>query len=141
MSHRPDHIVRRLELVSRRFERELASLAREMGREFDITPAQSRLLQMIPPQGVTATELSEYARITKQGLGQMVDSLQMIGLVSRTIDPHDARARIITRTASGDRAADEITRLVNGLEARLRGRLGDQDYENLWRLLGDIGEV
>ena len=134
----PDHIVRRLELSQRRIERDLGAIAIESGMPQLLTNAQSRLLQMIPPQGITATELAGHARITKQGLGQMVDLLEDRGLVRRRADSRDRRSRIIERTARGHQAFDAINVVMRQLEQHLEQVLGAESYAALWAALCEL---
>ncbi len=135
----PQHIVRKLELAQRRIERDLASIAVSSGQYSHLTHAQSRLLEMIPPQGITATQLSTHARITKQGLGQMVDVLEDRGMVRRRPDPHDGRARLIVRTAKGNATVDAITDWMLVLHERLSEVLGAERFDVLLDALGTLG--
>lgn len=135
----PNHIIRRLELAQRRIERDLGTIAVRLGPTPQLTHAQSRLLQMIPPGGITATQLSGHARITKQGLGQMVDVLEDRGMVRRRPDPADGRSRIITRTPAGERTLAAITVWIEELQRHLRQVLGDDAYQAFWDAVYVLG--
>ncbi len=135
----PNHIVRRLELAQRRIESDLADIAIRTGNPPRLTHAQSRLLQMIPPQGITATQLSGHARITKQGLGQMVDLLEDRGMVRRRPDPEDRRSRIITRTPAGEEALTAINQMMVELQSHLEKVLGSATYQALSDALYTLG--
>src|SRR5579859_7343846 len=60
------------------------------------------------PGGSRLTELAKRAGITKQSMGEMVDSLEQRGYVERIPDPTDARATLIRRTQRGW----ELTQLI-----------------------------
>ena len=137
----PDHVYRRMELAQRRVESDLADIAQssQHGSAPLLSQAQSRVLQMIPPRGITATELAGHARVTKQGLGQMVDVLEERGLVVRIPDARDGRSRIIRRTPQGDRAFAAINDWMETLHGRLRASLGDEAYEGFWNALEVLG--
>lgn len=136
----PGHIVRLLELAHRSVEQHLAAIARADGDEVVLTNAQSRLLQMVPPQGVTATALAQRARVTKQGLGQMVDILEHRGLVTRQQHPSDGRSRLIVRTSAGDLATARLARRLHRLDQRLAELLGTEAYEGFQSALATIAD-
>lgn len=131
--------MRALELAQRRIETDLADIAIRTGPGPILSHAQSRLLQMIPPQGITATQLSGHARVTKQGLGQMVDVLEDRGMVRRRSDPADGRSRIITRTPQGERAIEAIGVWMDELSEHLRKVLGPDAYQAFWDALVALG--
>src|SRR6266540_857077 len=97
----------------------------------DLTPSQAAAILLIGPQGIHLTELAEQGQITKQAMMQVVDELERQGFLRRTTDPSDARAKIVRLTPKGTRAKGEARRAVNGVETRIRRRLGDSRYEAL----------
>src|SRR5215470_15799123 len=68
-----------------------------------IQPAHAAAIQPLwqRPEGVRLTELAQTARITKQSMGALVDSLEHGGYVERVDDPDDARAWRVRLTAKG----------------------------------------
>ena len=93
----------------------------------------------------TGTRLGELARragVTKQSMMQVVDDLEARGYVSRTADPDDARAKLVTLTAEGRRCATEFRRAVQVLQTRARRRLGagaDEALRSALAVLADEG--
>src|SRR4051794_18169612 len=69
----------------------------------DIQPAHAAAIQPLwqRPEGVRLTALAQTARITKQSMGSLVDSLEQGGYVERIEDPDDGRASRIRLTARG----------------------------------------
>jgi DNA-binding MarR family transcriptional regulator len=69
---------------------------------------------------------------------QVVDELQGKGLLRRTADPADARAKFVRLTAKGLRQRAEARRALTSIESRLRRRLGDRRYESLRAILEEL---
>ena len=59
----------------------------------DLRPSQLRVLEWLPPDGLTISELAECAEMTTQGCGQFVRQLEALGMVEVSVADHDARAR------------------------------------------------
>jgi DNA-binding MarR family transcriptional regulator len=81
--------------------------------------------------GTRLTELARRAGITKQATMVVVDELEVRGLVRRTPDPEDGRAKVVRLTARGRTLAAECRRAVAAVEARTRRTLGGRRYEGL----------
>lgn len=67
----------------------------------DITAAQARIAARIGPGGTRLTELAEQAQVAKQTATALVDRLEQAGYVERTVDPSDARARLVCLARRG----------------------------------------
>ena len=63
--------------------------------------AHVHLTRHLPLAGARLTELAQAAGMSKQAMGDLVDQCEAWGLVARTVDPHDARARRIVFTPLG----------------------------------------
>ena len=63
--------------------------------------AHVHLTRHLPLAGARLTELAQAAGMSKQAMGDLVDQCEAWGLVARTADPHDARARRIVFTPLG----------------------------------------
>jgi DNA-binding MarR family transcriptional regulator len=81
--------------------------------------------------GTRLTELARRAGVTKQATMVVVDELEVRGLVRRTPDPEDGRAKVVRLTARGRTLAAECRRAVAAVEARTRRTLGGRRYEGL----------
>jgi DNA-binding MarR family transcriptional regulator len=56
-------------------------------------------------------------------LTNALDRLERRGFLLRRSDPHDRRTFLLELTAAGRRAASQVTRLVEAVEARLASRV------------------
>jgi DNA-binding MarR family transcriptional regulator len=81
--------------------------------------------------GTRLTELARRAGVTKQAMMVVVDDLEVRGLVRRTPDPEDGRAKVVRLTARGRTCAAECRRAVAAVDARARRTLGGRRHDSL----------
>lgn len=89
---------------------------------------------------VAMSELLRDLAIEKSTLTRRIDAAVRLGLVERTPDPHDARARLVALTADG---RERLTALQREQTARWRRRLSTwdpADVEQLTALLRRLGD-
>lgn len=108
---------------------------------FDITLAQSRLLQRLDSTGQRLTELAEQAGVTKQTAGALIDQLERAEYVVRTPDPSDARARLVVLSPKGIDLCQTVTREVAKVEREWRKYLGDKAYQQMREALIALRQV
>ncbi len=98
----------------------------------DLRASQASLVLNVDRRfGTRLTELARRAGVTKQAMMIVVDELEVRGLVRRTPDPEDGRAKVVRLTARGRTFAAECRRAVAAVEARTRRTLGGRRYEGL----------
>ena len=97
-----------------------------------------RLLALVPPQGISVTELAERLGMTKQAAGQFVTRLEATGHLEARADPSDRRLRVITRTALGDRTNKAVTARIRRIERGWARRVGEERYAQFRQVLGEI---
>jgi DNA-binding MarR family transcriptional regulator len=95
----------------------------------DLTPAQGIVFEMLDPSGSRIADMARRARMTKQGMGQLVTAVEVLGYVSRGPDPSDRRAQVVRMTRRGNRAARTGRDALFALENTWRECLGDDRYE------------
>ncbi|WP_431913635.1 MarR family winged helix-turn-helix transcriptional regulator [Nonomuraea jabiensis] len=112
----------------------------------DIRPMHGFVMQAIGPYGTTAVELGRTLGVSKQAAGKTIDTLERIGYVERTADPHDTRRKIVRLTPYGIDALERSARIFDTLRARWAAELGEDRLQalesdlrrmtpaNLWRL-------
>jgi DNA-binding MarR family transcriptional regulator len=99
----------------------------------DIQPAHAAVVQPLwqCPEGERLTTLAQTARITKQSMGALVDSLEHGGYVERVEDPDDRRASRIRLTARGRTFARQARAFAQDFENRLAGDIGPRKLKEL----------
>ncbi|QBJ97689.1 MarR family transcriptional regulator [Rhodococcus sp. ABRD24] len=117
--------------------------SRELARQIDpkLDPAGYPLLALlIRHDAVPMSALIAELGVEKSTLTRQIDAVVRLGLVERTPDPHDARARLVALTGSG---RDRLTVLRNEEIARWRERLSrwdPEDIQQLTKLLHRLGD-
>jgi DNA-binding MarR family transcriptional regulator len=99
----------------------------------DIQPAHAAAIQPLwqHPEGVRLTTLARTARITKQSMGALVDSLEQGGYVERIEDPDDGRASRIRLTARGRTFARRARTFAREFESHLAENIGERKIKEL----------
>jgi len=86
-----------------------------------------------------SVELAAAAGIRPQSMMKIVHELEQLGLVSRSTDPADSRAKLIEFTGAGQDLIEELTRSTEAVweqYAKLLGRAElDRSLESLRQLL------
>lgn len=91
-----------------------------------VTAAQVHLTRHLPLSGARLTDMARSAGMTKQAMAALVAQCEAMGLVQRSADTHDARARRITWTATGLLWHAAFRDAVARAEAELRAELGPE---------------
>ncbi len=99
----------------------------------DYRPAYRPVFQS--RDGSRITELAERAQITKQSMGELVRALEERGYFERVPDPDDGRAVLIRRTERGWALNRTARRIVQELQDEWASALGEEEMEQLLRLL------
>ena len=116
--------------------RKLRDISQDFLAPWDISPSQLRALRVLMRHGVIRlTELSGHLHIAARSTTEVVDALQVRGLVERRPDPSDRRATLVEVTDHGASVLDAI-RVARGTEAeRAFDRLSQTDRAHLARIL------
>jgi DNA-binding MarR family transcriptional regulator len=76
--------------------------------------------------------------ITKQGAGQLVDSLVMRGYLSRVVDKNDRRQLTIALSERGRAAAEVQRQARERIDEELTNKIGKEDVRATRRALGTL---
>ncbi len=126
-------------LVYRHMEQRV--MAEVIAAGHQVTLSQARLFERVDDAGSRLTDLAESAQLTKQSAAYLVDELVAAGYLTRSPDPRDGRARLITITDKG-REAIALARTVEArVEAEWKARLGEDGVEELRALLLRLREI
>jgi DNA-binding MarR family transcriptional regulator len=91
--------------------------------------------------GVPISQLMRELGITKQGAGQLVDTLVARGYLQRTPDENDRRRLIVTLTERGQAAAETQSAAREEIDAALLARVGEVDVAAARRMLAALIEI
>jgi DNA-binding MarR family transcriptional regulator len=97
-----------------------------LARRNQVGAAHIHITRHLALQGSRLTELAEAAGMTKQAMGKLVDQCAAWGLVARTADPADARARRVLFTAVGLTWLKAFQDAVAQTENEMRLAVGEQ---------------
>ncbi|AUX48192.1 MarR family transcriptional regulator [Sorangium cellulosum] len=110
-------------------ERAMARLARRGAP--GLRRAHTALLPYIDLEGTRLTDLAERARVTKQAVSQLVEELESAGVVERTPDPEDRRAKRVRFTPHGIKAMLHGLGVLEELEEELARAVGPKQIASL----------
>jgi DNA-binding MarR family transcriptional regulator len=116
--------------------RRLRHRTRETLSPWDVTPSQSRALDVLTRHGESRLSvLADHLRIAARSATEVVDDLQERGLVERRPDPADRRATLVALTAAGIETTAAIRSARQAEAERFFGSLSDSDRAELSRIL------
>jgi DNA-binding MarR family transcriptional regulator len=104
----------------------------------DLRRSHGVVFEMLDPAGSRITDLARRARMTKQGMGQLVADLEALGYVERRPDPADGRAKLVALTARGRAAVAAGVAALTDLETRWAWHLGKGRARELHAALADV---
>ena len=104
----------------------------------DLRFADGFVFQHLVGGAVTIGALAERLEVTQQAASKAVADLERRGYVARTLDPADARARLVALTPRGEAAVEGARRHRAAHAAELAERLGPRRVEAANRLLNDV---
>jgi DNA-binding MarR family transcriptional regulator len=95
---------------------------------YDIDMAEMFLLQHVSEYDVSPSDLSEILLIPAHGISRKLENLQNLGLLERTLNPKDARKRVLSLTGKGREVLNGSLTLM---DAELKTVLAALDEERL----------
>lgn len=113
-----------LQLMARNVEVPLA-LSNLAARD-QVGAAHIHLTRHLALGGDRLTDLAQRAGMTKQSMAQLVDQCEAWGLVTREVDPYDARARRVCFTPTGLAWLHGFREAVRQAEAEFRADVGNE---------------
>lgn len=98
----------------------------------------NQVLVHLELEGNRITELAERAGVTKQAISKVVVDLEKRGVVERTQDPKDGRAKIVRLTPSGQAMMMDAFEVVFALDAELAEIVGPERMDQVRDILADL---
>jgi DNA-binding MarR family transcriptional regulator len=130
--HAPGHLIRRAHQFS-------VALFMEETADFDVTPVQFAILNsVIDTPGVDQVTLAGRVAFDAATSGSVISRLEAKGWVRREADEHDRRRKLLWVTAEGEKAVQQMKRVVARVQTRILGPLDAQEREQLLDLLGKL---
>ncbi|MBX3248928.1 MAG: MarR family transcriptional regulator [Myxococcales bacterium] len=102
--------------------------------------AHTSLFPHIDLEGTRLTELARRVGVSKQAVGQLVDELEAMGVVERTPDPADGRAKLVRFTTRGRQGLLDGLRHLGAIEAQLAEAIGPARMSALHDALAALDE-
>jgi len=107
---------------------------------YGISLAEHFLLEHIATSNIKPTELAKTLQIPAHTISKKLENLQQAKLIKRTLDPHDARKRVLTITKKGEKILAKTTQLITKEVADILNRLDKDRLEPFLSALERIGE-
>ncbi len=123
------------EAIHRRIIRELNQAGFD-----DLALPHMAIFRFPGPDGVRPGVLAERAGMSKQAMNRILGSLEELGYLVRSDDPHKGRARIVKFTRRGHAAYAKAIEVLHQIEREWRAELGPRDFTNLKQLLYRVWE-
>ena len=133
-----DHTLSILIGIAERITADAVDLGLAVGGFHDLRRSHGVVFYMLDPEGSRITDLARRARITKQGMGQLVAELEAMGYVARRPDPTDGRAKLVVLTAKGHAAVEAGVAALAAMEAQWTAHIGERRARELRATLIDI---
>ena len=130
LSRKPGHLIRRLHQISTHV---FTERVREAG--FDLTSVQYAALDALGSNlGVDQARLADMVAKDRATTGAVVERLEQKGLVSRTVNDRDKRARILMLTPEGVDLLARVAPVVEELQREILRGLDDHEYRRFVEL-------
>lgn len=112
----------------------------ELKEKYGISLAEHFLLEHIVASNIKPTELAKSLQIPAHSISKKLESLQSAKLIERSLDPDDARKRVLTITKKGELLLEQTTKLLTKEVGAILATLEDDKLEPFLLALETIGE-
>lgn len=132
-----DHVGWRIGRLFKQWKVEFDAEMVALGHGF-MAEARGAVIGHLRPAGAPQAAIAVSLGISKQAVQQLVDELEMEGVVSRIPNPDDARGKLVVLTARGAEAIRAGNRVKQQIEERYRARLGEARFSALMEALDKL---
>jgi len=87
-------------LIYQHYSQAMDAALHDAGFE-DIGPSAGNVFPFVGPEGISVSELAEFAHVRKQTMAQAVEQLELAGYVERKPNPNDRRSQLVFLTERG----------------------------------------
>lgn len=107
-------------------------------RALGLTSAQFKILHYLydhPNGTVRQVDMERFYSLTHPTTIGLLQALESKGYVVRTVNPDDARSRIVSLTEKAEEQREKLLALAEEIEETMTNNLNDKETEELVRLL------
>ncbi|MCU9840223.1 MarR family transcriptional regulator [Ruegeria sp. WL0004] len=124
------HLIRRLNQTSTQvFSQRMQTAG------YDLTPVQFAALDAVwSNPGLDQARIAAQIAYDRATIGGVIDRLEQKGLVARSINERDRRARAVKITDKGQRVYEEVFPIVEQLQPEILGDLDAEEQEQFLHL-------
>jgi DNA-binding MarR family transcriptional regulator len=110
--------------------------------DLGVTQAEAHVLAQLDRHGPqTVGELQRGFGHKRSTLTNVLDRLDLRGLIERRLNPHDRRSFIVATTREGARSARHVTEVLDALERRVRREVSRRDVDGLRAVVEALGRL
>lgn len=132
---RNENLGRAMFEATRRFEGDAINFLAGAGYPM-IRPAHLTLFRHLDLEGTRLVDLAFRANMTKQGMQDLVDKLERLGIVERRPDPNDRRAKFVMLSVLGLEIFDAVRRAVLDADMQMTKIVGEEGLAEIIDVLG-----
>ena len=127
-------------LIRAEMERRIAAAG------LSVTPGEGRTLVNVARMGVVRQNvLAERIGVEAMTLSGYLDRLELRGLVRRSVDPADRRAKLVSPTVEAEEVLQELHSIGDSIRADLGRRMSQDEWtgliEKLRQIRGDLADM
>lgn len=122
---RQTNIGRLLSNALHHFETRVIELLKAAGHA-DVTLSHINATRHLAIEGTRLTDMASRAAMTKQSMSELVEQLEVLGMVARRPDPADGRARLVYFTPKGLEWLEDFRRALLRAETEFARTIGAQ---------------
>lgn len=135
---RPDHVGWRLWDSAATWKEKFAEQMIAAGHDW-YAEARSSVVPYVGNDGTRQTDIVSRMGLSKQAVQQMIVDLEQSGILRRDPDPDDGRGKIVRFTKAGLLAQRDSAKAKQHVEAEIRAKLGNREFDQLMAILKKIG--
>ncbi len=134
-----NHIGARLWRMSELWKKQFDIEMTKLGHHY-FSEARGNIMRYIGPRGVSQNLIVKRMGFSKQAVQQLIDDLEIDGVVTRQVDPNDKRGKIVVLTQLGLAAQHDANAVKKRIEREYEKRIGAEKVENLSQILDILAD-
>jgi DNA-binding MarR family transcriptional regulator len=132
---KPGHLIRRAQQIA-------VALFLEHCGDFDLTPVQYGALNAVASNpGIDATRIAGIVALDRTTISGVLERLEAKGLIARTANDADRRAKLLEATAAGKKLIRKIEPAVEAAQEAILAPLNRQERNQLIALLTKLVDL